>query len=324
MPGDNRGVYHTVAIRLGGVVGLLVRYPRILWTIVRFCAVFGCINRSNHETDKRFIIITAIIIHSDQKTHVLRRDGVTMAFGDQEARFNDLTGDKIRHAAVCIDHFISGKVTRLQLTMKLHIIVGDVLKSELPFFDVCIANSYRTRSHLSCSSCCCCCIETSMGGGCFPKLMWPKHNIINQKVKVGVTNNDKRAKSWCGTGKVGMAMATPAIQHSPPMETSITVPKESVPATPVNQLHHMTNRTKTKPPATASLPPANLSPTLPSAAASTGNNTLSRTCTFHASVRRALPSRAATHNVTRTGIYFRCAILTLQSVSSPSSLLPRN
>ena len=50
----------------------------------------------------------------------------------------DLTEDKIRHAAVCIDHFISGKVTRLQLTMKLHIIVGDVLKSELPFFDVCV------------------------------------------------------------------------------------------------------------------------------------------------------------------------------------------
>ena len=48
----------------------------------------------------------------------------------------DLTEDKIRHAAVCLDHFISGKVTRLQLTMKLHIIVGDVLKSELPFFDV--------------------------------------------------------------------------------------------------------------------------------------------------------------------------------------------
>ena len=43
----------------------------------------------------------------------------------------DLTEDKIRHAAVCIDHFIYGKVTRLQLTMRLHIIVGNVLKSEL-------------------------------------------------------------------------------------------------------------------------------------------------------------------------------------------------
>ena len=83
--------------------------------------------------------------------------------------------------------------------MKLHIIVGDMLKSELPFFDVCIANSCRTRSpHLSCSSCCCCCIETS-----------------------------------------------------------ITVPKESVPATPVNQLHHMTNRTITAshPPRPHSQPP---------------------------------------------------------------------
>ena len=69
-------------------MGLLVRYSRILWTIVRFCAVYGCINRSNHETDKRFFIIPAIIIHSDQKTNVLRRDSVTVAFGDQEARFN--------------------------------------------------------------------------------------------------------------------------------------------------------------------------------------------------------------------------------------------
>ena len=148
---------------------------------------------------------------------------------------------------MCIGHFISGKVTRLQLTMKLHIIVGDVLKSELPFFDVCIANSCRTRSpHLSCSSCCCCYIETS-----------------------------------------------------------ITVPKESVPATPVNQPHGTWQTELTKPPATASLPPANLSPTLPSAAASAGNNTLSRTCTSHASVRRALKSRAATYNtVTRTGTQY--------------------
>ena len=44
-----------------------------------------------------------------------------------------------------------------------------------------------------------------------------KHNMINQQVKVGVTNNDKRAKCWCGMGKVGVATATPAIRHSPPM-----------------------------------------------------------------------------------------------------------
>ena len=56
-----------------------------------------------------------------------------------------------------------------------------------------------------------------MGGGWFPKLVWPKQNMINQQVKVGVANNDKRAKCWCGTGKVGVATATPAIRHSPPM-----------------------------------------------------------------------------------------------------------
>ena len=60
-----------------------------------------------------------------------------------------------------------------------------------------------------------------MGGGWFPKLVWPKHNMITKQVKVGVANNDKRAKCWCGTGKVGVATATPAIWHSPPMSLGI-------------------------------------------------------------------------------------------------------
>ena len=47
------------------------------------------------------------------------------------------------------------------------------------------------------------------------KFVWPKHNMINQQV--GVANNDKRAKCWCDTCKVGVTTATPAIQHSPPM-----------------------------------------------------------------------------------------------------------
>ena len=59
-----------------------------------------------------------------------------------------------------------------------------------------------------------------MGGGWFPKLVWPKHNMINQQVKVGVANNE-RAKCWCGMGKVGVATATPAIRHSPPMPVGI-------------------------------------------------------------------------------------------------------
>ena len=44
--GTTAACISTVAIGLGGVVGLLLRYSRILWTIVRFCAVYGCINRS--------------------------------------------------------------------------------------------------------------------------------------------------------------------------------------------------------------------------------------------------------------------------------------
>ena len=60
-----------------------------------------------------------------------------------------------------------------------------------------------------------------MGSGWFPKMVWPKHNMINQQVKVGVANNDKMAKCWCGTGKVGVATATPAIRHSQPMPTTL-------------------------------------------------------------------------------------------------------
>ena len=49
----------------------------------------------------------------------------------------------------------------------------------------------------------------------------PLSPMINQQVKVGVANNDKRAKCWCGTGKVGVATATPAIRYSPPMIVGI-------------------------------------------------------------------------------------------------------
>ena len=41
-----------------------------------------------------------------------------------------------------------------------------------------------------------------MGGGWFPKLVWPKHNMINQQVKVGVANNDKRAKFGVAQAKL--------------------------------------------------------------------------------------------------------------------------
>ena len=64
---------------------------------------------------------------------------------------------------------------------------------------------------------------THVGGGWFPKLVWPKHYMINQQVKIGVANNDKRAKCWCGTGKVGVATATPVIRHSPPMRHTESV-----------------------------------------------------------------------------------------------------
>ena len=52
------------------------------------------------------------------------------------------------------------------------------------------------------------------------KLVWPKHNMVNQQVNVGVASNDEGAKCWCDTRKVGVAAATPAIRHDPPMNAT--------------------------------------------------------------------------------------------------------
>ena len=60
--------------------------------------------------------------------------------------------------------------------------------------------------------------------------------MINQQVKVGVANNDKRAKCWCGTGKVGVATATPAIRHSPPMPASLYTKYKSTTCIPCRKL----------------------------------------------------------------------------------------
>ena len=87
--GTTTACISTVATGLGGVVGLLVRYSRILWTIVRFCAVYGWINRSNHETDKRFFNIPAIINILIKRQTCWEGTAWQMAFGGREARFND-------------------------------------------------------------------------------------------------------------------------------------------------------------------------------------------------------------------------------------------
>lgn len=61
----------------------------------------------------------------------------------------------------------------------------------------------------------------SRSGKPFLKLVWPKHNMVNQKVEVDVTNNDKNPKCWWGTDQVGVAAVIPAIPYSPPMGCSI-------------------------------------------------------------------------------------------------------
>ena len=40
-----------------------------------------------------------------------------------------------------------------------------------------------------------------------------QNNVVNQKVKDDMTNND-RSNSWCGTDQVGMAVATPYLKKN--------------------------------------------------------------------------------------------------------------
>ena len=162
MPGDNRDVYQYSGDRAGrgcGLAGAIFSDSMDNCEVLCGLRMYQQIKQWDWQAILHYPGDYNTFWSKDKRAEKGRRDKWLSVIKKQ-----DLTEDKIRHAVVCIDHFISGKVTRLQLTMKLHIIVGDVLKSELPFFDVCIANSCRTRSpHLSCSSCCCCCcIVTSI------------------------------------------------------------------------------------------------------------------------------------------------------------------
>ena len=58
-----------------------------------------------------------------------------------------------------------------------------------------------------------------MGGESFSKLVWPKTLKMYMWCVYGMASNGKSVKCWCGNSKVGMAMATPAIRHAPPMIT---------------------------------------------------------------------------------------------------------
>ena len=73
----------------------------------KFCAVYGCSNRSNREKDRRYFSIPAVIKHCDEKTKVMSRERRHKWLA--AIKREDLTEDKIRNSSVCSDHFISGK-----------------------------------------------------------------------------------------------------------------------------------------------------------------------------------------------------------------------
>ena len=48
-------------------------------------------------------------------------------------------------------------------------------------------------------------------------MVWPKTLKVYIWCAFGVASNGKSVKCWCGNSEVGVAMATLAIRHAPPM-----------------------------------------------------------------------------------------------------------
>ena len=56
-----------------------------------------------------------------------------------------------------------------------------------------------------------------MADGIIYHMVWPKTLKVYIWCAFGVASNGKSVKCWCGNSKVGVASATPAIRHAPPM-----------------------------------------------------------------------------------------------------------
>lgn len=71
----------------------------------RFCAVYGCTNRSNRETDRKFFGFPGI---RDRRGRELVEGKQRRMLWLNAINREDLTEEKLRNASVCSDHFITG------------------------------------------------------------------------------------------------------------------------------------------------------------------------------------------------------------------------
>ena len=78
----------------------------VFCSMVNFCAVLGCSNRSNREKDKGYFRVPAIVSRSKPKKQALsvERRATWLA----RIRREDLVGDATELYRVCGDYFISG------------------------------------------------------------------------------------------------------------------------------------------------------------------------------------------------------------------------
>ncbi|XP_060761603.1 uncharacterized protein LOC132871453 [Neoarius graeffei] len=82
--------------------------------MVHFCAVFGCSNRSNRETGKRYYRLPAIKKNVNKELQMLqeqRRNEWLKRIGRED--LNLKTPEKFPNTRICSEHFISGEPASL-------------------------------------------------------------------------------------------------------------------------------------------------------------------------------------------------------------------
>ena len=84
---------------------------RVLSSMVNFCAVVGCSNRSSRESSKKFFRLPAVVSHQGKETRVLsekrRADWLS---GLCQA---DLKESQYPSILICSDHFVKGQPASL-------------------------------------------------------------------------------------------------------------------------------------------------------------------------------------------------------------------
>ena len=92
--------------------------------MVNFCAVFGCSNRSNRETNKSFYRLPKEVKNQGEDGRILsklRRDKWLSAINRK-----DLNPEST-HIRICSDHFLSGKKQVISLVIMVELATAQII-----------------------------------------------------------------------------------------------------------------------------------------------------------------------------------------------------